>query len=115
LPKGEQPVERAARYLFQRQGKVRDVYSTENNRFLLIVASDRISAFDHVLPNAIPNKGATLTRVSNFWFEKTKSLFGNHIVSEAPALDGWVYDGRWRLEDHGGGTTSSMSWSHCAR
>lgn len=89
---------RTARYFFQRQGKVRDVYSTGDNRFLLIVASDRISAFDHVLPNAIPNKGATLTRLSNFWFEKTKSLFGNHIVSEAPALDGWVYDGRWRFE-----------------
>lgn len=92
-------MERTARYFFQRQGKVRDVYSTEDNRFLLIVASDRISAFDHVLPNAIPNKGATLTRLSNFWFEKTKSLFGNHIVTETPALDGWEYDGRWRLED----------------
>lgn len=92
-------MERSARYFFQRHGKVRDVYSTEDNRFLLIVASDRISAFDHVLPNAIPNKGATLTRLSNFWFEKTRSLIANHIVTEAPALDGWEYDGRWRRED----------------
>jgi phosphoribosylaminoimidazole-succinocarboxamide synthase len=99
LPKGEMPVERTDRYFFQRQGKVRDVYSTADNRFLLIVASDRISAFDHVLPNAIPNKGATLTRLSNFWFEKTTHLIANHVVTGAPVLDHWVYDGRWRRED----------------
>ncbi len=92
-------MERTDRYFFQRQGKVRDVYSTADNRFLLIVASDRISAFDHVLPNAIPNKGATLTRLSNFWFEKTTHLIANHVVTGAPVLDHWVYDGRWRRED----------------
>ena len=77
-------MERPTRYSFQCQGKVRDVYATEDNLSLLIVASDRISAFDHVLPNAIPDKGATLTRLSNFWFEKTKHVIPNHILSETP-------------------------------
>jgi phosphoribosylaminoimidazole-succinocarboxamide synthase len=58
-------------YSFLRQGKVRDVYASEDERQLLIVASDRISAFDHVLPNAIPGKGAILTHHSD-----TKSKFG---------------------------------------
>lgn len=91
-------MERPTRYSFQRQGKVRDVYATEDNLSLLIVASDRISAFDHVLPNAIPDKGATLTRLSNFWFEKTKHVIPNHILSETPVLDGWENDGRWSRE-----------------
>jgi phosphoribosylaminoimidazole-succinocarboxamide synthase len=85
-------------YTFLRQGKVRDVYSAEEHRHLLIVASDRISAFDHVLPNPIPDKGRILTRLSNFWFEKTKGLIANHIVTTEPFLDGWVNDGRWRRE-----------------
>jgi phosphoribosylaminoimidazole-succinocarboxamide synthase len=53
-------------YSFLRQGKVRDVYASEDERQLLIVASDRISAFDHVLPNAIPGKGAILTHHSRY-------------------------------------------------
>ncbi len=85
-------------YTFTRQGKVRDVYSTDDHRYLLIVASDRISAFDHVLPNPIPDKGRILTRLSNFWFDKTKDLIANHIVITEPFLDDWVHDGRWRRE-----------------
>ena len=84
-------------YAFLRQGKVRDVYSADDHH-LLIVASDRISAFDHVLPNPIPDKGRILTLLSNFWFDKTKELVANHIVTTNPLLDGWVNDGRWRCE-----------------
>ncbi|RJP37137.1 MAG: phosphoribosylaminoimidazolesuccinocarboxamide synthase [Desulfobacteraceae bacterium] len=87
-----------ANYLFLRQGKVRDVYSAGDGRHLLIVASDRISAFDHVLPNTIPDKGSILTRLSNFWFDKTRDLVANHIVDTAPELDGWQDDGRWRRD-----------------
>jgi phosphoribosylaminoimidazole-succinocarboxamide synthase len=85
-------------YSFLRQGKVRDVYSAGDGRHLLIVASDRISAFDHVLPNTIPDKGSILTRLSNFWFDKTRDVVANHIVDTAPELDGWQDDGRWRRD-----------------
>ena len=61
-----------------RQGKVRDCYQLGND--LLFVASDRISAFDVVLPSAIPGKGAVLNQLSGFWFEKTKHLVPNHVV-----------------------------------
>ncbi len=87
-----------ANYSFLRQGKVRDVYSAGDDRHLLIVASDRISAFDHVLPNVIPGKGIILTRMSNFWFDKAKELIENHIVETEPSLDDWVDDGRWGRE-----------------
>jgi phosphoribosylaminoimidazole-succinocarboxamide synthase len=85
-------------YSLLRQGKVRDVYLADDDRHLLLVASDRISAFDHVLPNPIPNKGATLTQLSNFWFSKTEDLIANHIVTVNPPLDGWKNDGRWLRE-----------------
>ncbi len=84
-------------YTFMRQGKVRDVYAAGDQRHLLIVASDRISAFDHVLPDLIPDKGIILTRLSNFWFDKTKDLIENHIVATEPIFDGWADDGRWRV------------------
>ena len=61
------------------QGKVRDVY--EAGELLLLVATDRISAFDVVLPNPIPDKGRVLTGVSLFWFEKLRDLVPNHVVS----------------------------------
>jgi len=64
--------------LFKR-GKVRDVYDLGEN--LLIVATDRISAFDVILPNGIPNKGKVLTKISVFWFEKVKHIVENHIVA----------------------------------
>ena len=61
------------------QGKVRDVYGAGEN--LLLVATDRISAFDVVLPNPIPDKGRVLTGMSLFWFERTKDVVGNHVIS----------------------------------
>ncbi|HVM11130.1 MAG TPA: phosphoribosylaminoimidazolesuccinocarboxamide synthase [Actinomycetota bacterium] len=62
------------------QGKVRDIYDVGDDR-LFMVASDRISAFDVVLPNPIPDKGRVLTGLSLFWFEKTKGIMGNHLIS----------------------------------
>src|SRR6266550_1241115 len=59
------------------RGKVRDTYDLGDGR-LLIVATDRISAFDVVLPNGIPDKGAVLTQMSAFWFDKTKEVVPNH-------------------------------------
>jgi len=64
--------------LFKR-GKVRDVYNL--GEALLFVASDRISAFDVVMPNGIPDKGKVLTQISVFWFEYTKDLIDNHIIA----------------------------------
>ena len=63
--------------LFKR-GKVRDVYDLGDK--LLIVSTDRISAFDVVLPNGIPHKGEALTRLSIHWFEQTKEIVQNHII-----------------------------------
>ena len=60
------------------RGKVRDIYAV-GDEHMLIVASDRLSAFDVVLPDAIPGKGAVLTELSNFWFERTKKLVTNHL------------------------------------
>jgi phosphoribosylaminoimidazole-succinocarboxamide synthase len=62
-----------------RRGKVRDVYDLGEN--LLIVATDRISAFDCVMPNGIPDKGRVLTALSLFWFEKFANRFENHLVA----------------------------------
>ncbi len=67
--------------LFKR-GKVRDVYDL-NDR-LLLAASDRISAFDCVLPTGIPHKGMVLNQLSAWWFERTKSIIQNHLISTAP-------------------------------
>jgi len=64
--------------LFNR-GKVRDVYETKQN--LIIVATDRISAFDVIMPNPIPGKGVILTRMSAFWFDKMNDIIENHMVS----------------------------------
>ena len=61
------------------QGKVRDVYALDAGR-LLIVASDRLSAFDVVLPDPIPGKGELLTQISNFWFARTAHLMPNHLT-----------------------------------
>jgi phosphoribosylaminoimidazole-succinocarboxamide synthase len=62
-----------------RRGKVRDVYDAGQGR-LLIVASDRLSAFDVVLPTPIPDKGRILTQLSNFWFAKTAHIVPNHLL-----------------------------------
>ena len=64
-----------------RTGKVRDLY-TNGSGEVLLVASDRLSAFDWVLPTVIPNKGAILTQLSLFWFELLEDIVSNHIVSE---------------------------------
>jgi phosphoribosylaminoimidazole-succinocarboxamide synthase len=66
------------------RGKVRDTYAL-GDHLLLMVTTDRISAFDVVLPNAIPNKGAVLNRMSAFWFQKTAHLAPNHFLSLADA------------------------------
>jgi phosphoribosylaminoimidazole-succinocarboxamide synthase len=66
-----------------RQGKVRDLYDFGDR--LLIVATDRISAFDYVLGSGIPDKGKVLTQISAFWFERTRHLVDNHLISIDPA------------------------------
>ena len=63
-----------------RSGKVRDLYTNPDGQ-LLIVASDRISAFDYILPTEIPNKGKLLTQLSSFWFEFLKDVVPNHIIT----------------------------------
>ena len=63
------------------RGKVRDIYAIGNDR-LLIVASDRLSAFDVVLPNPIPFKGEVLTRISVFWFNFFKNLLPHHLITD---------------------------------
>ncbi|MBM4196089.1 MAG: phosphoribosylaminoimidazolesuccinocarboxamide synthase [Gammaproteobacteria bacterium] len=60
------------------QGKVRDIYEVDDGH-LLIVTTDRLSAFDVVLPDPIPGKGAVLNQLSNFWFERMKSVVPNHL------------------------------------
>jgi phosphoribosylaminoimidazole-succinocarboxamide synthase len=62
------------------RGKVRDIYDAGEDR-LLLVATDRISAFDVVLPDPIPDKGRVLTGLSSFWFDRTADLAPNHVVS----------------------------------
>ena len=69
-----------------KSGKVRDVFEVDGR--LLIVSSDRISAFDYVLPSLIPGKGQVLNLIAAFWFERTKDLIPNHVLSAEPeALD----------------------------
>ena len=71
-----------------KRGKVRDIYDLGDT--LLIVATDRISAFDVVLPNAVPEKGRVLTQISKFWFAQTEAIVPNHLIStdvrEYPAV-----------------------------
>jgi phosphoribosylaminoimidazole-succinocarboxamide synthase len=62
------------------RGKVRDMYAVDDEH-MLIVASDRLSAFDVVLPDPIPGKGAVLTELSHFWFQRTAKLVANHLSS----------------------------------
>ncbi|MFC2014242.1 phosphoribosylaminoimidazolesuccinocarboxamide synthase [Chloroflexota bacterium] len=75
------------------QGKVRDTYDLGN--LLLIIATDRISAFDVVLPRGIPNKGLVLNQLSIFWFRQTKNLVPNHLleaVDDVHCLDTYIPD-----------------------
>jgi phosphoribosylaminoimidazole-succinocarboxamide synthase len=62
-----------------RRGKVRDVYEYQDK--ILLVATDRISAFDVVLPTPIPYKGAVLTQLSQFWFDMMRDIVPNHLIS----------------------------------
>jgi phosphoribosylaminoimidazole-succinocarboxamide synthase len=79
MPAPEAP---GARFL--RSGKVRDLFALPDGRVVL-VASDRISAFDVVLPTEIPDKGRVLTGLSRFWFERTAGRIPNHLLSTDPA------------------------------
>ena len=69
---------------FVRSGKVRDLYRLDDGR-LILVASDRISAFDVVLPTAITDKGKILTGLSRYWFDATRDLVANHLLGTDPA------------------------------
>ena len=64
-------------------GKVRELYEVGHDR-LLMVASDRVSVFDVVLPDEIPDKGRVLTGVSQFWFDQTADIVPNHVISSDP-------------------------------
>jgi phosphoribosylaminoimidazole-succinocarboxamide synthase len=66
------------------QGKVRDIYDIDADK-MLIVTTDRLSAFDVVLPTAIPGKGAVLTQVANFWFDRLQGIIPNHLTGIDPA------------------------------
>ena len=68
------------------RGKVRDIYAVDSDH-LLIVTTDRMSAFDVVLPNPIPGKGEVLTQLSEFWFEKTQSIVKNHMTDDLELID----------------------------
>ena len=85
-----------------RRGKVRDVYQPSEEH-LLIIACDRISAFDHVLPTPIPDKGKILTQISNFWFTKSEHILKNHIVDPNPG-PGWYPGIDWYYPELDGRT-----------
>ena len=70
------------------RGKVRDTY-TVKDKLLLMVATDRISAFDVVLPSGIPGKGKILSLMSAFWFQRTGHLVPNHYIAMAGDAEGW--------------------------
>jgi phosphoribosylaminoimidazole-succinocarboxamide synthase len=78
---GAPPAPTIAGWQHLRTGKVRDLYTNSADEILL-VASDRISAFDWVLPTTIPNKGSILTQLSLFWFELLEDIVPNHIISD---------------------------------
>ena len=63
-------------------GKVRDLYEIDDQRMLMI-ATDRLSAFDVILPDPIPEKGKLLTAISNFWFDKLKDVVPNHLTGDS--------------------------------
>ena len=79
------------------RGKVRDIYEIDD-RHLLFVTTDRISAFDVIMPDPIPGKGELLTRISNFWFHKSENLVPNHL-SEMDLRDVLNPDDYERLKD----------------
>lgn len=82
------------------RGKVRDVYAVDAAH-LLIVASDRLSAFDVVLPTPIPGKGRLLTALSNFWFDRFRSVIPNHLEGIFPTLESVLPDPAERAQVEG--------------
>ncbi len=83
---GPPPAPSIPGWTHQRTGKVRDLY-TNDKKQILLVASDRISAYDWVMPTTIPGKGSVLTQLTLFWFELLEDIIGNHIVStEVPSV-----------------------------
>ena len=74
------------------RGKVRDIYDLEDK--LLIITTDRISAFDYILPSSIPSKGVCLTQLSKFWFDDTEDIVKNHLISTE------LYDFPDKLRDY---------------
>ncbi len=86
-------------YRLIKRGKVRDVYSVGNDQYLMIIATDRISAFDCVLPTPIPYKGVVLTQLSNFWFDKTRDIIPNHIINSDPVESDWYYEDDWCYDE----------------
>src|SRR3954468_14541424 len=93
-PEPGRPSMLRAEAAFLRSGKVRDLYRVDDER-LLLVASDRISAFDVVLPTPIPDKGRVLTGLSRFWFAETADVVPNHLLATAP----WNLPARLLEED----------------
>ncbi len=87
---------------YVRSGKVRDLFAVDDER-LLLVASDRLSAFDVVLPTPIPDKGRILTGLSRFWFARTAGIVANHLLSTDPAdlPPGWAGEPAERAELRG--------------
>ena len=84
---------------FLHRGKVRDTYLIDD-KTLLMVATDRISAFDVVLPTGIPSKGKVLNRISAFWFDKTKHIVPNHLICLADSPEAAVRYGGNELIDN---------------
>jgi phosphoribosylaminoimidazole-succinocarboxamide synthase len=85
-PRYPAPVASLTEYLHLATGKVRELYEV-NDEVLLMVASDRISAYDHVLPTPIPDKGRVLTAMSVFWFELLADMVPSHVVAvDDPAI-----------------------------
>src|ERR1700756_3042769 len=76
------------------EGKVRDIYAIDAET-MLIVTTDRLSAFDVVLPDPIPDKGYVLTEISNFWFARTRSIVPNHLT--AKTLESVIQDADERV------------------
>jgi phosphoribosylaminoimidazole-succinocarboxamide synthase len=84
---------------FLRSGKVRDLHMLNDGR-LLLVASDRISAFDVVLPTMIPDKGRVLTGLSRFWFAETAGIVPNHLLDAAPEVLTATFEAELRSAGH---------------
>ena len=84
---------------FLRSGKVRDLHSLNDGR-LVLVASDRMSAFDVVLPSLIPDKGRVLTALSRFWFAETGAIVPNHLLDTDPAILAEIIGAELRADGH---------------